>query len=236
MPAQSSTTSSCVAVTAGPGLIGALLVGARSSESDRVGDGGCRWRPSTTSRDTLPRSISQPDPARAAVSLPARERWSHDAARRSGSCGQGPQVLGTTLDDAAGRPSTRARACSGSAIPGGAAIDRARASGDAGAYDFPVARVPGLDFSFSGLKTALLYAVSDLPPDELERRARRSRRELPARRSCALSSSGAARLPADAAHRDRRRRRRGCELGAARCASRDYGSSRRCRSARTTRR
>ena len=33
-----------------------------------------------------------------------------------------------------------------------------------------VARVPGLDFSFSGLKTALLYAVRDLSPDELERR------------------------------------------------------------------
>ena len=42
--------------------------------------------------------------------------------------------------------------------------------GDPGAYDFPVARVPGLDFSFSGLKTALLYAVRDLGDEQLEAR------------------------------------------------------------------
>src|ERR671934_183962 len=54
--------------------------------------------------------------------------------------------------------------------PGGAEIDRLAREGDPDAYSFPVARVPGLDFSFSGLKTALLYAVRDLPPDELERR------------------------------------------------------------------
>ena len=68
------------------------------------------------------------------------------------------------------RRSTRARGCSGSAIPGGAEIDRLAREGDPEAYDFPVARVPGLDFSFSGLKTALLYAVRDLAPDELEAR------------------------------------------------------------------
>ncbi|HEY6963442.1 MAG TPA: hypothetical protein VI408_16275, partial [Gaiellaceae bacterium] len=56
----------------------------------------------------------------------------------------GYEVLGTTLDDAAG--------------------------GDPEAYAFPVARVPGLDFSFSGLKTALLYATRDLAPEELASR------------------------------------------------------------------
>jgi N6-L-threonylcarbamoyladenine synthase len=43
-------------------------------------------------------------------------------------------------------------------------------TGDPEAYHFPVARVPGLDFTFSGLKTALLYAVRALDGDELERR------------------------------------------------------------------
>ena len=43
-------------------------------------------------------------------------------------------------------------------------------SGDPGAYDFPVARVPGLDFSFSGLKTALLYAARELDEEELAAR------------------------------------------------------------------
>ena len=58
----------------------------------------------------------------------------------------------------------------GLGYPGGAEIDRIARSGDPGAYAFPVARVPGLDFSFSGLKTALLYAVRELQADEVEAR------------------------------------------------------------------
>src|SRR5207253_1155425 len=58
----------------------------------------------------------------------------------------------------------------GLGYPGGAAIDRVARDGDPDAYAFPVARVPGLDFSFSGVKTSLLYAVRELPPEELERR------------------------------------------------------------------
>jgi len=50
------------------------------------------------------------------------------------------------------------------------AIYRLARDGDPSAYDFPVARVPGLDFSFSGLKTALLYAVRELGEEELEAR------------------------------------------------------------------
>ncbi len=70
-----------------------------------------------------------------------------------------------------GRPSTRARACSGWAIPGGPALDRLARDGDKTAFGFPVARVPGLDFSFSGVKTALLYAVRDLGEDAEERKS-----------------------------------------------------------------
>src|SRR5262249_16689972 len=58
----------------------------------------------------------------------------------------------------------------GLGYPGGAAIDRLAQSGDPDSFAFPVARVPGLDFSYSGLKTALLYAVRDLEPEEAERR------------------------------------------------------------------
>jgi N6-L-threonylcarbamoyladenine synthase len=58
----------------------------------------------------------------------------------------------------------------GLGYPGGAELDRLAREGDPEAYTFPVARVPRFDFSFSGLKTALLYAVRDLPADELERR------------------------------------------------------------------
>jgi N6-L-threonylcarbamoyladenine synthase len=58
----------------------------------------------------------------------------------------------------------------GLGYPGGAEIDRLARAGDPDAFEFPVARVPGLDFSFSGLKTALLYAVRGLAPEELEQR------------------------------------------------------------------
>jgi len=82
----------------------------------------------------------------------------------------GYTVLGTTLDDAAGEAFDKGARLLGLGYPGGREIDALAQRGDPTAYDFPVARVPGLDFSFSGLKTALLYKVRDLPPAELERR------------------------------------------------------------------
>ncbi|HET9325120.1 MAG TPA: tRNA (adenosine(37)-N6)-threonylcarbamoyltransferase complex transferase subunit TsaD [Gaiellaceae bacterium] len=80
------------------------------------------------------------------------------------------EVLGTTLDDAAGEAFDKGARLLGLGYPGGAELDRLARDGDPGAFSFPVARVSGLDFSFSGLKTALLYAVRDLGPEETERR------------------------------------------------------------------
>ena len=82
----------------------------------------------------------------------------------------GYRTVGTTIDDAAGEAFDKGARLLGLGYPGGAALDRLAAEGDAEAYDFPVARLDGLDFSFSGVKTALLYAVRDLAADELERR------------------------------------------------------------------
>ncbi|HEX7256239.1 MAG TPA: tRNA (adenosine(37)-N6)-threonylcarbamoyltransferase complex transferase subunit TsaD [Gaiellaceae bacterium] len=80
------------------------------------------------------------------------------------------EVLGTTLDDAAGEAFDKGARLLGLGYPGGAEIDRLAKEGDPEAFSFPVARVPGLDFSFSGLKTALLYTVRELGPEETERR------------------------------------------------------------------
>jgi N6-L-threonylcarbamoyladenine synthase len=80
------------------------------------------------------------------------------------------RVLGTTLDDAAGEAFDKGARLLGLGYPGGREIDALAARGDAEAYSFPVARLPGLDFSFSGLKTALLYRVRDMPAAELEAR------------------------------------------------------------------
>ena len=82
----------------------------------------------------------------------------------------GYEVLGSTLDDAAGEAFDKGARLLGLGYPGGAEIDHLARKGDPDAFSFPVARVPGLDLSFSGLKTALLYAVRDLPEAELAAR------------------------------------------------------------------
>src|SRR4030095_13240086 len=86
----------------------------------------------------------------------------------------GYEVLGQTLDDAAGEALDKAARLLGLGYPGGPAIERAAAGGDPDAFEFPLAMTndPRLDFSFSGLKTALLYAVRELGEERAsERRA-----------------------------------------------------------------
>jgi N6-L-threonylcarbamoyladenine synthase len=156
-----------IAVTQGPGLIGALLVGVSAAKA-------LAWarRVSLVPVDHLQGHVAslylEPDPLEPpflcllasgghTLLLDVRERGSST-------------VLGTTLDDAAGEAFDKGARLLGLGYPGGAAIDRLAREGDPDAYSFPVARVPGLDFSFSGLKTALLYAVRDLSEEELERR------------------------------------------------------------------
>jgi N6-L-threonylcarbamoyladenine synthase len=156
-----------VAVTQGPGLVGALLVGLSAAKA-------LAWAnrlpliPVNHLHGHVASLYLQPEPVEPPF-LCLLASGGHtlliDVAERGGF-----RVLGTTLDDAAGEAFDKGARLLGLGYPGGAAIDRLAGEGDAGAYEFPVARVPGLDFSFSGLKTALLYAVRDLAPKELERR------------------------------------------------------------------
>ena len=80
-------------------------------------------------------------------------------------------VLGTSIDDAAGEAFDKGARLLGLGYPGGAAIDRLAQDGDPEAFSFPVARLEGLDFSFSGLKTALLYKVRELGDEAEPRKA-----------------------------------------------------------------
>jgi N6-L-threonylcarbamoyladenine synthase len=156
-----------VAVTRGPGLIGALLIGLSAAKA-------LAWsrRLPLVPVDHLHGHVAslylEPNPVYPPfVCLLASGGHTLLLEVRDKS---GFNVLGGTLDDAAGEAFDKGARLLGLGYPGGAAIDRLAREGDPAAYDFPVARVPGLDFSFSGLKTALLYAVRDLPADELERR------------------------------------------------------------------
>jgi N6-L-threonylcarbamoyladenine synthase len=81
-------------------------------------------------------------------------------------------VLGRTLDDAAGEAFDKGARLLGLPFPGGPALERLARDGDPAAFAFPVARnVAGLDFSFAGVKTALLYRLRDLGEREAAARA-----------------------------------------------------------------
>jgi N6-L-threonylcarbamoyladenine synthase len=157
-----------VAVTQGPGLVGALLVGMATAKGLAA--------------------------ARGLPLAPVDHLQGHVAANFLGTSFEPPflclvasgghtflarvedhagyTVLGRTLDDAAGEAFDKGARMLGLPYPGGPALERLAAEGDPGAYDFPIAAgVPGLDFSFAGLKTALLYKVRDLGDEAQARRA-----------------------------------------------------------------
>lgn len=78
----------------------------------------------------------------------------------------GYETLGQTLDDAAGEAFDKGARLLGLGYPGGPALSKLATEGDPTAFKFPIAaRVAGLDFSFAGLKTALLYKVRELGED-----------------------------------------------------------------------
>ena len=70
-------------------------------------------------------------------------------------------VIGETMDDAAGEAFDKSAKLLGLPYPGGPLIDTYAAKGNASAYNFPEPQIPGLNFSFSGLKTAILYFLRD---------------------------------------------------------------------------
>jgi N6-L-threonylcarbamoyladenine synthase len=156
-----------VAVTQGPGLVGALLVGISAAKA-------LAWarRVPLVPVDHLEGHVAslylEPEPVEPPFTclLASGGHTLLLAVRERGRS----ERLGTTLDDAAGEAFDKGARLLGLGYPGGAAIDRLARDGDPTAFDFPVARVPGLDFSFSGLKTALLYAVRELEPQEVEAR------------------------------------------------------------------
>ncbi|MDH5296479.1 MAG: tRNA (adenosine(37)-N6)-threonylcarbamoyltransferase complex transferase subunit TsaD, partial [Nitrospirota bacterium] len=71
------------------------------------------------------------------------------------------EIIGETLDDAAGEAFDKAAKLLGLSYPGGPEVDKLAKLGDPQRFQFPHPKVPGLDYSFSGLKTSLLYLVRD---------------------------------------------------------------------------
>ena len=156
-----------ISVTQGPGLVGALLVGLSAAKA-------LAWahRLPLVPVDHLEGHVAalylEPDPLEPPF-LCLLASGGHTLLLAVHERGRSKR-LGTTLDDAAGEAFDKGARLLGLGYPGGAEIDRIAREGDPEAFGFPVARVPGLDFSFSGLKTSLLYAVRELGEEETERR------------------------------------------------------------------
>ncbi|MEX2023700.1 MAG: tRNA (adenosine(37)-N6)-threonylcarbamoyltransferase complex transferase subunit TsaD [Thermoleophilaceae bacterium] len=183
---------STMAVTRGPGLIGALLV-------------GVSWAKALAAARGLPlvavdhlhghvvASTLEPDPIEPPYLCLVASGGHTFVARVDDP--RSYAVLGETLDDAAGEAFDKGARILGLGYPGGPAIDRLAREGDPEAFDFPRSLPAGegrsgLDFSFSGLKTSLLYRVRDLGEQEVERR----RADLAASYQAAIVDALVARL------------------------------------------
>ncbi|HEY1284858.1 MAG TPA: tRNA (adenosine(37)-N6)-threonylcarbamoyltransferase complex transferase subunit TsaD [Solirubrobacterales bacterium] len=158
-----------VAVTAGPGLIGALLVGLSSAKAIAA-PRRLPLVPVDHLQGHVAANFLDPEPLEPPfLCLLASGGHTLLAAVRDL---QGFEILGQTLDDAAGEAFDKVARLLGLGYPGGPALERLAEGGDPEAFELPVAmsRGPGLDFSFSGLKTALVYLCRDLGPDGVEER------------------------------------------------------------------
>jgi N6-L-threonylcarbamoyladenine synthase len=158
-----------VAVTCGPGLVAALLVGVATAKALAAAH-ELPLAPVDHLHGHVAAAFLAPAPFEPPfLSLVAS--GGHTLLARVREPGPDYEVLGQTLDDAAGEAFDKGARLLGLGYPGGPALERLAAGGDPEAFRFPVGeRLAGLDFSFAGLKTALLYRVRDLGPEEAERR------------------------------------------------------------------
>jgi len=150
-----------VAVTRAPGLIGALLVGVSSAKALAASQ-----RLPLTAVDHLhghvTASMLGEDPIEPPY-LVLVASGGHTFLARVDDPSE-YRVLGETLDDAAGEAFDKGARLLGLGYPGGPEVDRLARDGDPTAFDFPRSQPgDGLDFSFSGLKTSLLYTLRDAP-------------------------------------------------------------------------
>ena len=157
------TDIQAIAITNGPGLAGALLVGVSFGKSLAYALGVPLIAINHLEGHIASAWVEQPDFPTPCVVLVVSGGHTHlYLVREDGSL----QLLGKTLDDAAGEAFDKAAKILGLGFPGGPAIDRLARTGCATAVKFPRPYLkPGsLDFSFSGLKTALLYHWQDRDP------------------------------------------------------------------------
>jgi len=158
-----------VGATRGPGLVPALLVGFSAAKAIAAAR-RLPFAPVDHLHGHVAASFVGPEPlALPFLSLVAS--GGHTLLAEVRDRGPGFALLGQTLDDAAGEAFDKGARLLGLGYPGGPALERLARDGDPGAFAFPTGeRNGGLDFSFAGLKTALLYKIRELGEAEAARR------------------------------------------------------------------
>ncbi|MBQ7517712.1 MAG: tRNA (adenosine(37)-N6)-threonylcarbamoyltransferase complex transferase subunit TsaD [Bacteroidales bacterium] len=154
---------SAIAFTRGPGLLGSLLVGTSFAKTLALSLGCPLVEVNHLQGHILAGFVRQPDKPLAVPSFP------YLCLLVSGGNSQIVRVdsplsftiLGQTIDDAVGEAFDKCSKLMGLGYPGGPVIDKLAKSGDANRFTFAKPHIPGLDYSFSGVKTSLLYFVRD---------------------------------------------------------------------------
>jgi N6-L-threonylcarbamoyladenine synthase len=160
-----------IAVTAGPGLVGALLVGVATAKglaaSRQLPLAAVDHLQGHVAANFLHTDDGQPlDPPFLCLIASGGHTFLARVDDHAGFT-----VLGQTLDDAAGEAIDKGARLLGLPFPGGPHLEKLARDGDPAAFAFPISKnLAGLDFSFAGLKTALLYKVRDLGESEAEAR------------------------------------------------------------------
>ena len=147
-----------VAFTKAPGLIGSLLVGAQFAKSMALSLGIPVIGVHHMQAHVLANLIGDKTPAFPFLCLTVSGGHTQIVECRSPT---DLRILGQTQDDAAGEAFDKTAKMLGLPYPGGPLIDKYAKSGNPLAYHFPEPQVAGLDFSFSGLKTSILYFLQN---------------------------------------------------------------------------
>ena len=149
---------SAIAFTRGPGLLGSLLVGASFAKAMALGLGIPLIEVNHMQAHVLAHFIESPKPIFPFMCLTVS--GGHTQIVRV----DGPldmTVIGQTLDDAVGEAFDKSAKLLGLPYPGGPLIDRYAKEGNPLAFRFPMSEMPNFDFSFSGIKTAIMYFLRD---------------------------------------------------------------------------
>jgi len=149
---------SAVAFTRGPGLLGSLLVGASFAKALALGLNIPLIEVNHMQAHVLAHFIENPKPAFPFLCLTVSGGHTQ-IVRVDGPLNM--TVIGQTMDDAVGEAFDKSAKLLGLPYPGGPLVDKYAKAGNPLAFRFPMSEMPNLDFSFSGIKTAILYFLRD---------------------------------------------------------------------------